>query len=102
MVRKANATLTEDDVETFVEENVAPYKKLRGGVEFIDEIPKSLSGKVLRRELRDKVKELAKVEKPMNTNRSFRRSQKQQGTTNANGAAMPRNVAAKSTCCVII
>lgn len=103
VVRKANSTLAEDDVQTFVEENVAPYKKLRGGVEFIDEVPKSLSGKILRRELRDKVKELAKVEKPMNTNRSFRRrSQKQQGTTNVNGVAIARNVAAKSTCCVII
>jgi len=32
-------------------EHVAPYKKLRGGVAFIDEIPKSASGKILRKEL---------------------------------------------------
>ena len=102
VVRKAGATLTERDVETFVDENVAPYKKLRGGVEFVEEIPKSLSGKILRRELKDRLKELSKVEKPVHLNRSFRKSIKQPESTRANGTAMPRNVAAKSTCCVII
>lgn len=34
----------------FVAERVAPYKKVRQ-VEFVDTIPKSLSGKILRREL---------------------------------------------------
>ncbi|TQS32554.1 hypothetical protein Golomagni_07126 [Golovinomyces magnicellulatus] len=35
---------------------VAPPKKLRGGVRFIDEVPKSQSGKILRRVLRDQAK----------------------------------------------
>lgn len=35
---------------------VAPYMKLRGGVEFTDEIPRSLSGKILRRVLRETAK----------------------------------------------
>ena len=35
----------------FVAENVAPYKKIRE-VEFIDQIPKSATGKILRRELK--------------------------------------------------
>ena len=30
--------------------------KLRGGVEFIDDIPRSLSGKILRRTLRERAK----------------------------------------------
>jgi acyl-coenzyme A synthetase/AMP-(fatty) acid ligase len=34
----------------FVAERVAPYKRIRR-VEFIEEIPKSLSGKILRRVL---------------------------------------------------
>ena len=36
----------------FVAGLVAPYMKLRGGVEFVDEIPRSMSGKILRRTLR--------------------------------------------------
>ncbi|KAH7146139.1 hypothetical protein EDB81DRAFT_689254 [Dactylonectria macrodidyma] len=34
----------------------APYKQLKGGVEFLDSIPKSPSGKILRRLLRDREK----------------------------------------------
>jgi acyl-coenzyme A synthetase/AMP-(fatty) acid ligase len=37
-----------------VEEHKARHKWLRGGVEFIDAIPKSPSGKILRRMLRDR------------------------------------------------
>lgn len=40
-----------------VEDHKANHKWLRGGVEFIDVIPKSPSGKILRRFLRDKEKE---------------------------------------------
>jgi 4-coumarate--CoA ligase len=36
---------------------VAPHKKLRGGVKFVDEIPKSASGKILRRLLKAKALE---------------------------------------------
>lgn len=41
---------TADDIIQFVAERVAPYKKVRE-VEFVDAIPKSLSGKILRRDL---------------------------------------------------
>ncbi|KAK0385486.1 hypothetical protein NLU13_6666 [Sarocladium strictum] len=37
----------------YVKERVAPYKQLRGGVEFLDVIPRSPSGKILRRKLRE-------------------------------------------------
>ena len=36
---------------------VAHHKKLRGGVRFVDEIPKSVSGKILRRVLKLKAQE---------------------------------------------
>ncbi|OJJ46646.1 hypothetical protein ASPZODRAFT_132744 [Penicilliopsis zonata CBS 506.65] len=36
----------------WLEDKVAYYKRLRGGVHFVDEIPKSPSGKILRRVLR--------------------------------------------------
>ncbi len=45
------------EITKYVEEHKAPYKWLKGGVEFIDVIPKSPSGKILRRLLRDKEKE---------------------------------------------
>jgi len=39
-------------VKDFVREHVASYKQIRL-VQFVDEIPKSASGKILRRLLRD-------------------------------------------------
>lgn len=41
--------VTEDHILDHVHEKVAPHKKLRGGVVFTDEIPRSASGKLLRR-----------------------------------------------------
>ena len=48
VVRKHDVTA--EEIMAFVAERVAPYKKVRV-VEFIDKIPKSASGKILRREL---------------------------------------------------
>jgi acyl-CoA synthetase (AMP-forming)/AMP-acid ligase II len=45
--------LDADEVMDYVSERVAPYKRIRE-VEFVDEIPKSASGKILRRVLRDR------------------------------------------------
>nr|XP_022329843.1 4-coumarate--CoA ligase 1-like [Crassostrea virginica] len=44
--------VSEDTLINFVNEQVAPYKRLRGGVVFTQEIPKSPSGKILRRLIR--------------------------------------------------
>jgi 4-coumarate--CoA ligase len=46
----------EADLKAWVKERVAPTKRLEGGVVFVDAIPKSASGKLLRRVLRDQVK----------------------------------------------
>ena len=43
-----------EKIKNFVDGQVAHHKKLRGGVIYIDKIPKSASGKILRRELRDR------------------------------------------------
>jgi acyl-coenzyme A synthetase/AMP-(fatty) acid ligase len=43
---------TAEEIMAFVAERVAPYKRLRA-CEIIDEIPKSPSGKILRRMLND-------------------------------------------------
>lgn len=43
-------------INKHVEEHKARHKWLKGGIEFIDAIPKSPSGKILRRFLRDREK----------------------------------------------
>jgi len=45
----APADFVADDVIEFVHARVAPYKRLRGGVRFAASVPKSPSGKLLRR-----------------------------------------------------
>jgi 4-coumarate--CoA ligase len=52
VVLRPGAEATEADISDFVAGQVAHYKQLRH-VEFIDAIPKSASGKILRRLLRD-------------------------------------------------
>ena len=51
-VVRSNDALTEQQVEDYVKGRVAEYKQLKGGVKFIKEIPKSPSGKILRRLLK--------------------------------------------------
>lgn len=52
-----NDALVKRDISKWVEDHKARHKWLKGGVEFIDVIPKSPSGKILRRLLRDREKE---------------------------------------------
>jgi acyl-CoA synthetase (AMP-forming)/AMP-acid ligase II len=47
----AVGSVSEKDVADFVESKVATYKRLGGGVVFCDSIPKTASGKILRREV---------------------------------------------------
>ena len=51
VVKAKDTTLTEDDVKTLICQHCAPYKQLRGGVKFIESIPRSVSGKLLRKDL---------------------------------------------------
>ncbi|PSN69038.1 4-coumarate-CoA ligase-like protein [Corynespora cassiicola Philippines] len=44
--------ITEEAIKEYVKKNVASHKQLRGGVVFLDAIPKSPSGKILRKDLR--------------------------------------------------
>lgn len=52
IVKKPGVELSEKDVSSYVEPKVAPYKKLAGGVKFLDSIPRNPAGKVLRNELK--------------------------------------------------
>lgn len=57
-VVRSDQSLKENDVLEFANENASPAKKLRGGVIFVDVIPKSPAGKILRRELREILKKM--------------------------------------------
>ncbi|MEM6109933.1 AMP-binding protein [Mycobacterium sp. 050272] len=51
VVRQVGTALSKGEVIDFVAAKVAPYKKIRQ-VEFVEKIPKSATGKILRRDLR--------------------------------------------------
>lgn len=53
-------TIGAEQIKEFVKQNLAAHKQLRGGCIFLEAIPKSPSGKILRRELRDLAKREAK------------------------------------------
>lgn len=58
IVKDTTANSKSDDevaasVHEHVQKTLARYKWLKGGIEFVPKIPKSPSGKILRRELRD-------------------------------------------------
>ncbi|KAL3919452.1 MAG: hypothetical protein SGILL_003748 [Bacillariaceae sp.] len=59
IVLKPDCGKSHDEIEKhiyeWVKEQVAPYKRLDGGIVFIEEVPKSASGKILRRVLRDEL-----------------------------------------------
>jgi fatty-acyl-CoA synthase len=52
VVTKDGADLSADEVKEYVKSNLAGYKVPRD-VEFIDELPRNATGKVLKRELKD-------------------------------------------------
>jgi acyl-CoA synthetase (AMP-forming)/AMP-acid ligase II len=52
VVTKGSADLSEDEVKKYVKSNLAGYKVPRD-VEFVDELPRNATGKVLKRELKD-------------------------------------------------
>ncbi len=53
---KRDAEEVRKEIYDFVAKVVARHKRLDGGIKFVDVIPKSPSGKLLRRVFRDKVK----------------------------------------------
>lgn len=61
---KPGSKLTAEAVQQFVASKLAPHKQLRGGVVFTEAIPKSASGKILRRILKvedEKTRKAAKA-----------------------------------------
>lgn len=52
VVKRPAVDLSEDEVKNYIAERLAKYKQL-GGVVFTDALPKSASGKLLKRILRE-------------------------------------------------
>ena len=57
VVRREGTNIQASGVQGFMKEQLAGYKQLVGGVSFINEIPKLPSGKILKRVLREMVKQ---------------------------------------------
>ena len=63
---KSSGTSEKDEAARIIkwlDSKVASHKRLRGGVHFVDEIPKNPSGKILRRILKQKFKGAAEAPK---------------------------------------
>ncbi|CAD5118126.1 DgyrCDS6865 [Dimorphilus gyrociliatus] len=52
VVKKVD-NLTKKEINDYIADKLSDFKRLRGGIDFIEEIPRLPSGKVLRRTLRD-------------------------------------------------
>lgn len=54
--RNIEHSVLEKEIQEWLNKKVASHKQLRGGIRFTDTIPKSASGKILRRIVRDKMR----------------------------------------------
>nr|CAH0113094.1 unnamed protein product [Daphnia galeata] len=52
IIKRPGSTLTENEIAKFVADQVSAHKRLRGGVIFVDSIPKTATGKIMRRQLK--------------------------------------------------
>ena len=59
VVAALDSGLTEDEVKVWIRERLARFKQLEGGVKFVESIPKTVSGKILKRVLREEAKKEA-------------------------------------------
>lgn len=53
VVPKSGMKVTSVELKLYAARRLAKYKELSGGVKFVDAIPRNVSGKILRRVLRD-------------------------------------------------
>ena len=58
VVRKEGSNVTEKEIMAHMKERLSRYKQLEGGIEFLNEIPKLPSGKILKRVLREEAKKI--------------------------------------------
>ncbi|GBP78229.1 Luciferin 4-monooxygenase [Eumeta japonica] len=58
VVKQSGAKTTEQELIEHVASQVSPYMQLRGGVKFVAGLPRNPRGKLLRRELKEMIKEM--------------------------------------------
>ncbi|GFG35622.1 hypothetical protein Cfor_02545, partial [Coptotermes formosanus] len=58
VVKQPEANVTKEELITYVAGQVSPQKKLRGGLIFVESIPRTHSGKILRRNLKIMLKSM--------------------------------------------
>lgn len=61
VVLRKGRQVTAKQIQDFVKKRKARFKWLEGGVEFVTAIPKSASGKILRRKLQDRSNTISKL-----------------------------------------
>jgi 4-coumarate--CoA ligase len=52
VVKREGSRLKEDELIGFVNDRLDEYKKIRGGLKFVDSIPRNPQGKILKAQLR--------------------------------------------------
>jgi 4-coumarate--CoA ligase len=57
IVLNPGQSATADEITQFMDGKVSAFKRITGGVVFLDAIPKNPSGKILRNKLREQAKE---------------------------------------------
>ncbi|KAJ0387175.1 hypothetical protein COL922a_002787 [Colletotrichum nupharicola] len=67
VVKSGGSQITAEEVAQWMEGKVSKHKHLKGGVCFIDAIPKNPSGKILRRSLRDQARKEVGDRKPFDS-----------------------------------
>lgn len=53
VVKRPKSKISKSHVKRYLEPLVAHYKHLKGGVKFVDHIPKDAAGKIMRAQLRE-------------------------------------------------
>jgi len=112
IVIKNEDELTEVEIMEYVEEKAAPYKRLRGGVEFISAIPKTENGEVLRAELKERQRRRKKAltrrsssfwneERRFSTKRYSMNPSIKARKNNTIVEEMPRNVVRSQSCVLL-
>jgi 4-coumarate--CoA ligase len=54
--RPGSSGPSDKELHAFMRERLSSFKMLEGGIKWVSEIPKTASGKILKRVLRDEVK----------------------------------------------